>query len=145
MAEQNSGTPAVVEGLAQLLQQEAGEPVNNIILGNLVSRGNEAYRELPADRYRVKGPVFTGNEDVEQFIQKFSDVVEVTQWPPRVDLLKLGLALAEKAKPYGLGPNFNSIFAALRIRFGISPINARVYLQGLQHDPRTSARTCRHG
>jgi len=42
-------------------------------------RGKEAHRELPDYRYRLKAPVFTGNENMEQFIQEFSDVVAVTQ------------------------------------------------------------------
>ena len=85
----------------------------------------------------MKAPTFTGDEDVEQFIQKFSDVADVTQWPPRVALLKLRMLLVEKAKPYWLGPDVGGIFAALRTRFGISPIDARARLQGLRHDPRT--------
>jgi len=56
-----------------------------------------------------KSPIFTGNEDIEQFTKEFSDVVAITQWPPRVALLQLGLALADKAKPY-----VDSIFAALQ-------------------------------
>jgi len=47
------------------------------------------------------------------------------------------MLLVEKAKPYWLGPDVGGIFAALRTRFGISPIDARARLQGLRHDPRT--------
>jgi len=65
-------------------------------------------------------------------------VAEVTQWPPRVVLLKLRMSLAEKAKPYGLGSDVGGIFAALRTRFSFSPIDAQVRLQGLRRDPRSS-------
>jgi len=127
-----AGVPAMVEQPAQPLQQDRGEPVNNnFALENPVLRGEGAYRKLPGDRYSLKAPVFTSNEVVEQFIKEFIDVVEVTQWPPHVALLKLRMALAEKAIPYGLGPDINSIFAAQRPQFGISPIDAQVRLQGL--------------
>jgi len=95
-------------------------------------------RELNEDRYRLKAPTFTGEEAVEQFIQEFHDVMEVTQWPPRVALLKLRMALMDKAKPYGVGPDIDGILASLRARFGISAIDARARLQKLRHDPHTS-------
>jgi len=68
----------------------------------------------------------------------FSDVAKVTQWPLHVALLKLRMLLIEKAKPYGLGPNIDSIFAALWARFGISAVNARARLQGIRRDPGTT-------
>jgi len=33
--------------------------------------------------YCLKAPVFTGGEEVKQFIQEVNDVAAVTQWPPR--------------------------------------------------------------
>jgi len=74
---------------------------------------------------------------VEQFTQEFNDVMEVTQWPPRVALLKLRMSLMDKAKPYRLGPDINSIFASLQARFGIFTIDARARIQRLQRDPHT--------
>jgi len=47
----------------------------------LIQPGEEAYK------YRLKAPVFTGLEDVEHFIQEFSEVINITQWPPRVALI----------------------------------------------------------
>lgn len=102
MAKHNEEFAAMAEEPAQLLQQEDSDPVRYNIHTNPVLRDKEAHKEFPGDRYRLKGtppPVLTGNEDGEQFIQEFSDVVEVTQWPPRVALLKLRMSLAEKAKP----------------------------------------------
>jgi len=63
--------------------------------------------------------------------------MEIAQWPPRVALLKLRMALRDKAKPYGTGPDIDGIFASLRARFGISAIDARAHLQRLQRDPHT--------
>jgi len=97
-------------------------------------------RELNEDRYRLKAPTFTGEETVEKFIKEFQDMVEVAQWPPRVALLKLRMALTalmDKAKPYGVGPDINGIFASLRARSGISAIDAGAHLQRLRRDPHT--------
>jgi len=85
-------------------------------------------RELYEDRYRLEAPTFTGEEEVEQFIQEFQEVLEIAQWKPRVALHKLRMALRDKAKPYGTGPDIDGIFASLRARFGISPIDARARL-----------------
>jgi len=95
-------------------------------------------RELYEDRYRLEAPTFTGEEEVEQFIQEFQEVLEIVQWPPRVALLKLRMALRDKAKPYGTGPDIDGIFASLRARFGISAIDARARLQRLRRDPHTT-------
>jgi len=69
-------------------------------------------QEEEAYRYRLKAPVFTGLEDVEQFIQEFSEVIDITQWPPQVALIQLWMALTEQAKPYELGTSIDGIFAA---------------------------------
>jgi len=109
-----------------------GERDTVIAPERLFQPGEEAYK------YRLEAPVFTGLEDVEQFIREFNEVVAITQWPPRVALIKLRMALTEQAKPYGLGSSVNGIFAALRARFGISSIDARARLQRLlrrKHTP----------
>jgi len=95
-------------------------------------------RELNEVRYQLKAPAFTGEEAVEQFIQDCQDVMEVAQWPPRVALLKLTMALMDKARPYRVGPDIDGIFASVRARFGISVIDARAHLQRLWRDPHTS-------
>jgi len=94
-------------------------------------------RELYEDRYRLTAPTFSGEEPVEQFVHEFQDVMEVAEWPPRVALLKLPMALTGKAKPYGVGPSLDGIFASLRAGFGISAVDARARLQILWRDPHT--------
>jgi len=94
-------------------------------------------RELYEDRYRLEAPVFTGEEAVEQFIQEFQEVMEVARWQPRVALLKLRIALRDKAKPYGTGPDIDGIFASLLARFGIFAIDARARLRRLRRDAHT--------
>jgi len=92
----------------------------------LFEPGEEAYR------YKLEAPTFTGVEDVEQFISEFNETLAISQWPPRVALIKLwGGALTEQAKPYRQRSNINRVFVALRDSFGISAIDARSRLQRL--------------
>jgi len=65
-------------------QLTEGEHDDNVVPVNPVMEERRAPRELNEDRYWLKAPTFTGEEEVEQFIQEFSDVMEVTQWSPRV-------------------------------------------------------------
>jgi len=126
------------EGTELLIPLNEGEeddvaiPIQPVVLEEV-----RVPRELNEDRYRLKAPTFLGEEAVEQFIQKFQDVMEVAQWPPRVALLKLRMALTDKAKPYGVGPDIDGMFASLQARFSISAIDARARLQKLQRDPHT--------
>jgi len=115
------GTAQCVEGERDLIIAPEGPTLP----------GEEAYR------YRLKAPAFTGLEDVEQFIQEFSEVIDVTQWPPRVALIQLRMALTEQAKPYGLETSVDGIFTVLRARFGISVVDARARLQELGREART--------
>jgi len=96
-----------------------------------------ALQEEEAYRYRLKVPVFTGLKDVEQFIQEFSEVIDITQWLPRVALIQLRMALTEQAKPYGCGISVDRIFTALRARFGMSVVDARARLQRLRREVGT--------
>jgi len=128
METENAGMqPPATEGE----RRDDAMPVNHVVEERRVPR------ELTEDRYRLKAPTFTGEEEVEQFIQEFCDVMDVAQWPPRVALLKLRMSLMDKAKPYGLGADIDSIFASLRARFGISATDARARLQRLWHDLHT--------
>jgi len=79
MADPENGVPGMAEEPAQPPWQEEGEPANGNGIENPVPPGEEAHREIPDYRYCLKAPIFMGIEDVEQFIQEFSDVVAVTQ------------------------------------------------------------------
>jgi len=118
-------------------RQTESEHVNNVVPVNPVIEEKRVPRELNEYRYRLTAPTFTDEAEVEQFIQEFNDVMEVTKWPPRVALLRLIMSLMDKAKPYRLGPDINSIFASLRARFGIYAVDARARIQRLRHDPHT--------
>jgi len=95
------------------------------------------HREYYENKYQLKVPTFSGEEPVEQFVQEFQDVMEVTQWPPRISLLKLRMALSDKTKPYRVGPDIDGIFAFLQAHFGISAVDARANLQRLRRDSHT--------
>jgi len=95
---------------------------------------------LPMDRYHLWAPIFSGEEDVEQFITEFSDVAAIYRWPARFTLIHLRLCLTWPAKPYGIGQNAGDIFKALRARFGLTARDARVQLQGLRRNPKTTLR-----
>jgi len=95
---------------------------------------------LPMGRYHLRAPIFSGEEDVEQFITEFSDVAAICGWPNRVTLIQLRLCLTGPAKPYGIGQDVEDIFEALRARFGLTVRDARVQLQGLRRNPKTNLR-----
>jgi len=108
-------------------------PIKPVVLEEVRVR-----REHYEDRYRLEVPAFTGEKAVEQFIQEFQELMEIAQWPPRVALLKLRMVLRDKAKPYGTRPDIDGISDSLRVRFGISAIDARARLQRLRRDPHTT-------
>jgi len=93
----------MAEGTVQRIE---GERDIGITPERLIQPWEEAYR------YRLKAPVFMGLDDVEQFIQEFSEVIDITQWPPWVALIQLQMALTEQTKPYGLGTSVDEIFTA---------------------------------
>jgi len=62
-------------------QDNVAIPVEPVVLEEV-----RVCRELYEDRYRLEAPTFTGEEEVEQFIQEFQEVLEIAQWPPRVAL-----------------------------------------------------------
>jgi len=95
---------------------------------------------LPMDRYHLRAPIFSGKEDVKQFITEFSDVVAICRWPNRVALIQLRLCLTGPAKPYEISQDVGDIFEALRARFALTVRDARVQLQGLRRNPKTNLR-----
>jgi hypothetical protein len=84
-----------------------------------------------------KAPTFDGKGDVEIFIAQFTEVAEANEWEGRAILLHLREALKDGAKDCGRSPYLDSIFTALRARFGLSPREARARLSGLRRDNNT--------
>jgi len=52
------------------------EPVEPIAMEDSI--GGQA---LPMEGYHFRAPIFSGEEDVEQFITEFSDVTAISRWP----------------------------------------------------------------
>jgi len=91
-------------------------------------------------RNKLNVSTFAGVGDVEQFIEEFTGVSVVTQWPPRVALIKLWEALTEHARPFRQRRSITEIFTALRSRFGISALEAKARLQVLLRTDDTPLR-----
>jgi len=126
------------EGTELPIPSNEGEEDNvDINVEPVVREEVRIHRECYEEKYRLKVPTFSGEEPVEQFVQEFQDVMEVAQWPPRKALLKLRMVLSDNAKPYGVGPDIDGIFASLRASFGISAVDAQARLQRLRRDPHT--------
>jgi len=83
---------------------------------------------LPMDRYHLRAPIFSGEENVKQFITEFSDVAAICRWPNRVTLIQLRLCLTGPAKPYEIGQDVGDIFEALRAKFRLTARDARMQL-----------------
>jgi len=75
---------------------------------------------------------------VEQFIIEFGDVATIAEWPAPVRILKLRACLTGQARSFALKPDEAHIVRALRTRFGMTAQDAKVKLQGLWRDRRTS-------
>jgi len=76
----------------------------------------------------------------EHFITEVSEVTAICQWPVRVTLIQLQLYLTGPAKPYGIVQDVGDIFETLRARFGLTAQDARMQLQGLRRNPKTTLR-----
>jgi len=64
----------------------------------------------------------------------------ICRWPARTTLIQLRLCLTGQAKSYGIGQDVGDIFEALRARFRLTARDARVQLQGLRRNPKTTLR-----
>jgi len=86
---------------------------------------------LPINRYHLRAPTFSGEEDVKQLIAEFSEVAFICQWPARVALIQLRFCLTGSTKLYGIGQDFGDIFDALRAQFGLTAQDAQCNSNGL--------------
>jgi hypothetical protein len=79
----------------------------------------------PNREERIPVPTFSGEGDVELFIEQFTTIALVSRWTEVVSILKLRHALRDKAQPCGQGGTTAEIYAELRLRFGMSSAEAR--------------------
>ena len=96
----------------------------------------QSQQQLIHPRQPFKTPEFTGTSDVEYFITQFSEVADANDWSLAAGLLHLREALKEGSKDCGRASSINSVFSALRARYGLSPREARAKLSALYKDVR---------
>ena len=92
----------------------------------------------PPAREVFKAPEYSGKGDVELYIRQFSDVAEANQWTAGATLLHLRSKLKEGAQDCGQGHTVETIFTALRARYGMSVREARAKLNDLRKHPKVS-------
>ena len=79
-------------------------------------------------REAFEAPEFDGTSDVECFIRQFSDVSQANRWTDVGGLLHIRAKLKKGARDCGHGDSIDSVFAALRARYGMSRRQARTRL-----------------
>ena len=93
---------------------------------------------LPAPGPQFKAPKYNGQGDIEYFISRFEEITDANEWEPGAAPLHLRDSLGESAEDCGRAANGQTIYAALRARFGMSPREARLRLSKLRKYFRTS-------
>ena len=101
----------------------------------LANAFQQAFRQLNGQRDQFKSPKFDGSEDVEMFIQKYTDVAQANNWDPRVAHLNLRLSLEKQAQECARGETVEAIFVNLRARFGLTERQARDKLTTMRKEP----------
>ena len=95
-------------------------------------------REPPPAAPLFKAPQFDGSGDVEYYIRQFRDVAEANQWAEAAQLLYLRESLKDGARDCGKAQTVNGVFDTLRVRYGLTPREARARLTALKKDSRTT-------
>ena len=98
----------------------------------------QALTQQAAPRETFKPPEYDGTSDVEGFIQQFSDVANANGWTDGAALLHLRGRLKEGATECGQGADLQTVFGALRSRYGMTAREARAKLTKLKKSPNTS-------
>lgn len=96
------------------------------------AREQAAVARAAAVASKLKTPSFNGEGDVEAYITQFNDVWEVTEWQPRIAVLKMREGLEGKAKGCARGETVNQIIEALRLQFGLTAREARRQLVSMK-------------
>jgi hypothetical protein len=110
------------------LSPRGQDPTSRDLIGELVER----LAGLGTSKPKFKPPKFSGDTDVELFINQFLDVADASKWSERESVLHLRSNLEGPAISCGQGTDLEEIFGDLRSRFGITPRQARIQLGQLQ-------------
>jgi hypothetical protein len=88
----------------------------------------------PAATTPIKLPKFTGQEDVEYFIEQFHAISIVNEWNELIQRLQLREALTGAAQDCGKGNTVADILVNLRTRYSLTPKEARSQLNGFKRN-----------
>ena len=92
----------------------------------------------PAHREVFKAPDFTGEGNVEDFVQQFQEVAMANEWSEMATLLHIRTHLKDDARECGSYPTLEEVFEALRAKYGLTVREARTRLTSLKRDARLS-------
>lgn len=114
----------------------AGPTVDVGVVAALIQQLGMAAQPAPTPRFKL--PEYSGDSDVECFIDTFLGMMEVSQWQPQVALLHLRSCLKGEARDSAAGQNVVQALHSLRSRFGLTASQARDRLAMLRHDGKQS-------
>lgn len=97
-----------------------------------LSRPNTTHREV------FKAPDFTGEGNVEDFIQQFEEVATANEWSKMATLLHIRTHLRDDARECGSHATLEEVLEALRAKYGLTVREARTRLTNLKRDPKLS-------
>ena len=79
-----------------------------------LSRANTTHREV------FKAPDFTGEGNVEDFIQQFEEVATANEWSKMATLLHIRTHLRDDARECGSHATLEEVLEALRAKYGLT-------------------------
>ena len=136
MAQQSAAAPVqgAAPGPGPGAAPNAGDAVDRLadILGRLVAAPSAAAR-----REDYKTLQFSGEENIEYFIQQFEGVAQANQWDGEATFMHLREALTDGARDCGQSFKTVGIYASLRARYWLFLREARSLLNNLRKDSRT--------
>ena len=97
-----------------------------------LSRPNTTYREV------FKAPDFTGDGNVEDFIQQFYELTIANDWSGMATLLRIRIHLKDNVRKCGSHATLEEVLEALRSKYGLTIREARTRLTSLKRDTKLS-------
>ena len=108
-------------------------------LANALERLSSA-QPAAAKRADFKAPDFSGEGDIENFIQQYQEVAAANDWSKTAALLHIRTHLRDDANECGNYSTLEEVFRALRSKYGLSRREARTRLAHLKRDTKLSLR-----
>ena len=94
----------------------------------------------PSSTHRevFEAPDFTGDGNVEDFMQQFQEVAITNEWPEMATLLHIRKHLKDDARECGIYATLEEVFEALCAKYGLTIREARTRLTSLKREARLS-------